>query len=264
MANPKILIEVATIGLDKVSANLKKAKDAAAGLVQETAKMGKGSAVGRFKTQASAIDHFKRSLEKLRIEAKRLGVGGEVGTAAAAFARFGARLDKAKLSSQELATQSMRLQGIFDRSAVSVNRTADRLGRLGNKQAQVSARTKQLANDTTNLKNRMRDLGSAAIFAVGPLSGIGARLMAFTAIMNRSNIQLAIFLAGMAGVVIGMVAFVRAAERAELELAKIEGVLIATGKAAFISAKDIRAISEEIAAITPGGAVAELNKAAAA
>ena len=53
-------------------------------------------------------------------------------------------------------------------------------------------------NQTGKLGTVMRNLGSAAVFAVGPLSGIGARLVAFAAIASRVGVRLALISAGFA------------------------------------------------------------------
>ena len=44
---------------------------------------------------------------------------------------------------------------------------------------------------TRGLSKQMRNLGSSAVFAVGPLSGIGARLSAFSAVAARSGLFIA-------------------------------------------------------------------------
>ena len=90
---------------------------------------------------------------------------------------------------------------------------------------------------TAKLGVGVRNLGSAAIFAVGPLSGVGARLVAFGAIAERTSVKVAAFAAGMAAAVVGIVKLISASLRASLAFQKINSALVvATGS--LFGAKD--------------------------
>ncbi len=261
---PRLLLEVASIGVEKVAGSLRKARDAAIGFVQAEGMLAEDRVRNQFRAQADTVEQFRQSLVRLQQQARSLGVGGEVGTASAAFAQFQTRMSGARLSSEELAAQSERLQGIFLRSEQRIQSTATSLGRLDSATRRTGDAARRAGQQTLGFSTRMRNLGSAAVFAVGPLSGVGARVTAFTAIMGRSNALFAVFLASLAAGIVGFVQTIRAGRRMEDQLAGIEGVLIATGKAAQFSAVQVREIAEAIVSITPGGAIDDLNKASTA
>lgn len=101
----------------------------------------------------------------------------------------------------------------------------------------LNAGAKKSSKSVGGLEKNMRNLGSSAIFAVGPLSGIGARLVAFTAIASRTSVKLALIAAGFAGLSVVLFKLVSASIKASLEMQRIIGTLtVATGS--LIGAKD--------------------------
>ena len=67
----------------------------------------------------------------------------------------------------------------------------------------------------------MRDLESASVLAVGPLSGIGARIRALGAIANRSTLAIVGLIAGITGAVVVFVKLFAATLKARVEMDRI-------------------------------------------
>lgn len=97
----------------------------------------------------------------------------------------------------------------------------------------LADKQKRLALTTSKMGKTMRNFGSAAIFAVGPLSGFGARLVAFQAIASRTSVKIAALAAGLAATVVALVKTAFAMGRTAIEVNKILNALkVATGNAA--------------------------------
>jgi tape measure domain-containing protein len=135
---------------------------------------------------------------------------------------------------------NMRSVGIEARKLVNTKKrisnqskkTGQDFRQLG-RQMQLVRKSQDLAKKSTQrLSTGMRNLGSAAIFAVGPLSGIGARLVAFQAIASRTSISVAAFAAALATVVVIAAKLAAGMVRTDIEVNKIMNALkAATGTA---------------------------------
>jgi len=75
------------------------------------------------------------------------------------------------------------------------------------------------------LSGVIKNIGSSTIFAVGPLSGIGARLAAFSAILSRTSVKFAVTAAGIAGFAVAVQRSVKAMLSARLEMDRILNTL---------------------------------------
>lgn len=81
------------------------------------------------------------------------------------------------------------------RNTIAYQRALESFGaRIGTVQRQLKAATS--AANLSEMAKFIKDLGSAVVLAVGPLSGFGARLMAIAAISHRSGFALAAFATG--------------------------------------------------------------------
>lgn len=116
----------------------------------------------------------------------------------------------------------------FSRAQDKFNASAGRTKRAIN-QLQPKAATKSMGKFSQVMKN----LESSSVLAIGPLSGLGARIRALSAITSRSAIGIALMLAAIAGLVVGVVKLAQAAIRSRVEIEKMEaGFLAATGSVA--------------------------------
>ncbi len=142
------------------------------------------------------------------------------------------------------------------RSARQFQAAQDRLNRtlgIGNRNLRVinAAQKKQArtARDAKNKNDRLsatlRNLGSSAVFAVGPLSGIGARITALGAIAVRTGVKIALFAAGLVAAGVAAFKLIGGALRAAIAFQKIESALVvATGS--LVGAKDAFAFVSDI------------------
>ncbi len=109
---------------------------------------------------------------------------------------------------------------------------------LGMKRAQ-SALNQELAVSRRNLNSlkvgdsmseTLRNLESSAVLALGPLSGVGARIRSLSAIAGRSTIILAAFAGAVVGVSVVLGKMILGAQRVSVELEKMNArFLFATG-----------------------------------
>ncbi len=105
--------------------------------------------------------------------------------------------------------------------------------RLSRRVKETGSSFKKSAKNARGLGTEMRNLGSAAVFAVGPLSGVGARLVAFQAIASRTTIAVAAFLAAFATIAVISFKVIAAMGRTAIEVNKMMNALkAATGSAA--------------------------------
>ncbi|KKL83239.1 hypothetical protein LCGC14_1976740, partial [marine sediment metagenome] len=94
----------------------------------------------------------------------------------------------------------------------------------------LSVSTKRVAKDTKGFGAQIRNLGSAAVFAVGPLSGIGARVVAFGAVAERSGKSVAFIAIALTGLTIALAAGIRTAIKAGIEYKRFQNTMeAATG-----------------------------------
>jgi len=74
----------------------------------------------------------------------------------------------------------------------------------------------------------LKDLQSASVLAVGPLSGVGTRISAFSAITSRSTLALGGFVLGVTAVGVALFKMSSAAIKTELEIQRINSALYAS------------------------------------
>lgn len=80
-----------------------------------------------------------------------------------------------------------------------------------------------------------RDLERAAILAVGPLSGVGARLAVMASLFENNSAKMALFIGGVVGVTAGMSLLAAASIRAVMEQERFDAQLLtATGSLALV------------------------------
>ena len=96
----------------------------------------------------------------------------------------------------------------------------------------LGVRTRRTERNVSGLSKRLKILGSSAIFAVGPLSGVGARVAAFGAITSKAGVRIALVSLSIAALVIGAIKLAGAMIRTNVVMAQIINSLkVATGSA---------------------------------
>lgn len=120
-----------------------------------------------------------------------------------------------------------------------LNKAKKDLNQFGKESKRAGDRVKKTTQSTGGLSDKMTDLSKSVQVALGPLSGVAARLTAITALANRNT-------AAIAGVIGGLIAFAAAAGKViktglevEKQLFQIEGRLKATGGAVGLTTKQL-------------------------
>jgi len=89
----------------------------------------------------------------------------------------------------------------------------------------------------------LRDLQSTSVLAVGPLSGIGTRIGAFTAISNRSTLAIAGFITGATAAGLAAYKLGEAALTTSLQIQRIESALYASAGSATMTANEFNYVT---------------------
>lgn len=103
--------------------------------------------------------------------------------------------------------------------------------------------TQQVISSATDRAQKfagaVRNMERASILAVGPLSGVGARLAVLSALLESVSAQAALTIAGVTGVTVGVTMLTTAGVRATMEMEKWVGMLTAASGAQSFVARDL-------------------------
>lgn len=217
-------------GLDADTRGLKDAADAIRRFRTEVNRATRASTKGADDTaralgrQESAM---KRAFQQtLNLNAAIRRSGGNTNLIAQntkAFKRLQRELTSGRLSAVEF----MRAMDAFN---ARLNRSSRSLKTFNAEKASKSV---------SKFNEVVRDLESASVLAVGPLSGLGARIRAIGAITTRSTIGIAAFLGGITAVTVGVGALLRGAFRAGAALETIQAGFFAATGSATLAAKEL-------------------------
>ena len=130
------------------------------------------------------------------------------------FIKFGAsneQLNKVTQAVRTLNTQMTRTDIKFKDSARAVQQFENRMNALRRQLNTLRASSSETSKATDKFSVIMRDLESSAVLALGPLSGLGARIRSIGAIFSRSSVQLALWVTGIAGAVIAIAGLTKVA-----------------------------------------------------
>lgn len=126
-----------------------------------------------------------------------------------------------------------QFQTAQDRLNKSLGGAKRSLAVITSRQKKHEKSAKGAAQASKGFGNQLRNIGSSAVFAVGPLSGIGARVVAFSAIASRTSVKVAALTLSIIALGVGLGKLITFSLRATLEMQKIESALtVATGSAA--------------------------------
>ena len=101
-----------------------------------------------------------------------------------------------------------------------------RLARVNRELANHRAAAEAARRGTTGFGSAMRDLSSATVLAIGPLSGFGARISALSAVSNRSGFALAALVGTVIAVGAAFAKMSSSAIRTALDIQRIESRLV--------------------------------------
>jgi tape measure domain-containing protein len=102
------------------------------------------------------------------------------------------------------------------------------LGTVQRRMAELRAEEARRRQGQTAFGTLLRDLASASVLALGPLSGLGARIAALGAVAQRSSFGLAALIGAVVAVGTGLAKLSSAAVRTALDIQRIEARLIST------------------------------------
>jgi hypothetical protein len=182
------------------------------------------------------------------------------------FAKFSDKMQAAGLDQnspiiQKLAVDFEALESALKRTGLSsgefVKSTQDwktslsgaqtSLARYRREQGEGTEEDKKREETIHKLKLGMTDLSKSVQVALGPLSGIAARLTAITALANRQNVTLAAGVGAFIAWSATVGKAISAGNRMERQLLQIEGQLQATGGAAGFTAQQINEMAQRLA-----------------
>lgn len=208
-----------TFGVEAQTAGLRNAVNQIEGfrrVVNEAASAqhaGSSKAASALARQESAMKRALQQAVAMRTELQRLGASPQQ---LAGVTHSIKRLTK-EMSSGQLSTVQ------FTRSMDAFNVRMKRLGATTK-----NLKMQQATKKTGKFNETIRDLESASVLAVGPLSGLGARVRALGAITSRSTIAIAGLLGAVAGLTVGLIAAVRGSINATKQFNEMRARITAT------------------------------------
>jgi hypothetical protein len=191
--------------------------------------------------------------DKFVADLKRIGVAGEAALKQLATKQQ-VRIDTDE-ALKKLADLDKKLQGVgVDPTAISDRVRRDR------RRFQDSIKIDE--REQAGALRSFRDIGSAVSLIEGPLGGAAARFNTLSSVIGRSGVAVGVFAGAIAVGVSALTAMAAAAGSAEERMLRIEAVLRATGNAAGLSARELRAQAEEIGLAT-GATIEDVERAQA-
>ncbi len=188
IGNVNFGVDATTTGLKKSIAALERFQKKTNAVAKSQAK-GANAVVSAMVRQESAIKRAFQQTKNLQQQLKKAGAPAQdIAKVSLAFKKLTNEMTSGNLKMKE-----------FTRSSDAF---AAKMGRVKRTLKDI-----QKTNATNALKKNasaMRNMETAAVLAVGPLSGIGARLRAITVISSRTTIGLAALTIGLAGVAFGL------------------------------------------------------------
>lgn len=205
-------VEAQTVGLAKAVNRIQNFRR----VVDETAaaqQAGSSKAAAGLARQESAMKRALQQAISMRTEMKRLGAAPQdIAKVTHAIQRLTKEMSSGKLST----VQFTRSTDAFNTRMKRMNTTVKGL------------KMKEAAKRTSRFNEVVRDLESASVLAVGPLSGLGARVRALGAITSRSTLAIAGLLGAIAGLTVGLISVIRGTINASLQFGEMQARVTAT------------------------------------
>lgn len=158
------------------------------------------------------------------------------------FAAYEKRMSSGALKAGQFQAAQDRLNRTFGnakRSLSSINAVQKSHG-TGAQAASVA---------TSHWSNELRNLGSSAVFALGPLSGVGARVAAFGAVASRSGAIVAVLAIAVAGLAVAATKLLTAAIKAGDALKKFSNTMLAVTNSSLKTRKAIQFVQKTAASL---------------
>ncbi len=144
------------------------------------------------------------------------------------------------------ADQTVKLANAYKTGLIPSFREATAAHAAMTKQFSVDALTKA-AGGAATFRDRISELNKAIVVALGPLSGIGSRLLAFSHLASESTIVLAGLVVGLIGYAVALKKTVVAGAEVQENQLQLQGMLKATGNQVGYTAGQVEAFSVNFA-----------------
>lgn len=167
-------------------------------------------------TQQARLIAATRNVAYLNARALRLNLPNDLSTGNnSALANFGSALATGK--QDEIVSAQRKLNDAM---------MATRLAMIG-AEAPIS-----------KLSLTMHDLSRATVLALGPLSGVGARISVITSLLDSNSVAVALFIGGMVGATAALYALSSATIKATMQQEQFDAVLISAAGSATLVGKE--------------------------
>lgn len=235
MAGPKVQVEVSTVNLEKTRQQLRSLRSDVLGVATAEKQAASQTKTSRGQTQASidrterallrqikavnsaqqAMKAFQSSLDRSNVPLERqFALMQQTSTA---FRVYANAMTQGKLSARDLQNVQLAFNTTMQDAKQEVNAYKTTQTALNASLQQTKAAVVQNtvamekgAKETSNLKLKMTELTKAVQIALGPLSGIAARITAFSGLTSGAGLRVA----GVISALIGVGGLVHGAERA--------------------------------------------------
>ena len=191
--------------------------------------------------QAKAVNSAALQFKQLRAQMNRLGSHpAAIGKLTSEFIRFRKEMERGVVGTTKFQKAQDRLKTVMGTTKRQLASTTAAVAKSG--KAAVKG-----GKSFTGLGKTLENLGSTAVLVLGPLSGVGSRLIAFGAIAKRGSVVAAGFFAGIAGGGVLISKALVSFDKLNLSLSKTKAILKATGKEAQITAKFVEEAAASVA-----------------
>lgn len=152
---------------------------------------------------------------------------------------------QAAASTSQLTQQTMASATAQQKVAVSANKAAESANKVAAANTKSARATKIAGMETEKFTKRMTDLSKSIQIALGPLSGIAARVTAFASLANRTVVAVAGAISAFIALSAVMLKAIKVGSGFESQLRAVESVLLATGRQSETTAAQLEAVAEE-------------------
>lgn len=226
---------------NKAQARFKKVSSSVAAEVKRSEKAHQAN-VAQLRRQSQATQSARQRTAQLISQLRQMGASREqVRKLAGSFRNYEKRLRSGAMSTQQ-----------FQQTQANFNK---RLGVFRSQLGQL--KIKKQARDTTFWKQSVQDLTKSVQVALGPLSGVAARITAMSALFQTNTAIIAAAVGAITGFAVALGAAINAGNKFEQEMRRIEGVLDVMGERAAVTAEEINNLARQLAR----GTLASANEA---
>ena len=209
------------------------------------------------KKQQDAIRAARKEVDKFNQMARKSGANvAVIQKNEAAFNRLANAMTSGKLRGRDFENVMKGLKNTLRENAGAANTASAGIRKVGTSSSKA-------AKDGKGFSTVLGNVGSSAVLAFGPLSGIGSRIIALAAIAKRGAAPLGLISGAVSALALGFGKTVAAGAALERQMFKIEAVLKATGTSSGLTIRQIDNLSREIARGTLAS-TAQVRDAAAA